>query len=406
MGFDPRRWRPSSTARPITGALEALQAENDALRREVRSLRLQLELLLAGRDGSAATGTAAGRWQASRGRPASGERTPPSPSHGLSPAVVERWSAALARHPRWHGLRLGPPGGLRGLLEQLRSRSWPSDLSLEQQLDRRAAGLGTELAAALRGPHSRGRLAVRAAFAFYGPRASEWLNEEPLRVVEELLRQIEHLGPAEPGQRRGTRTENHSQSGEARRQGRCDSRSADAGSGGGRAGGNARASRSGSAAGPGRSAGAAADGHRARAAQAEAETDPGDRSRTGHETAAEPDGSHGAGRGASGAGSASAGASRQDRAGAHQTRGSGAEEGGSRHHREPGGGGGAGHGRQAEKVRVDLRRQALALLGLESDASPQAIKRAYRRLAKAHHPDLGGDVEAFHRLDAAYRLLL
>ena len=61
MGFDPRRWRPSSTARPITGALAALQAENDALRREVRSLRLQLELLLAGRDGSAATGAAGSR---------------------------------------------------------------------------------------------------------------------------------------------------------------------------------------------------------------------------------------------------------------------------------------------------------------------------------------------------------
>jgi curved DNA-binding protein CbpA len=34
------------------------------------------------------------------------------------------------------------------------------------------------------------------------------------------------------------------------------------------------------------------------------------------------------------------------------------------------------------------------------------IKRAYRRLAKAHHPDLGGDATAFHRLDAAYRLLM
>jgi curved DNA-binding protein CbpA len=34
------------------------------------------------------------------------------------------------------------------------------------------------------------------------------------------------------------------------------------------------------------------------------------------------------------------------------------------------------------------------------------IKRAYRRLAKAHHPDLGGDAKAFHRLEAAYRLLM
>ena len=37
------------------------------------------------------------------------------------------------------------------LLEHLRSRAWHADLSLEQQLDRQAAGLGTELAAALRG---------------------------------------------------------------------------------------------------------------------------------------------------------------------------------------------------------------------------------------------------------------
>lgn len=34
------------------------------------------------------------------------------------------------------------------------------------------------------------------------------------------------------------------------------------------------------------------------------------------------------------------------------------------------------------------------------------IKRAYRRLAKAHHPDLGGAAQAFHRLEAAYRLLM
>ncbi len=46
------------------------------------------------------------------------------------------------------------------------------------------------------------------------------------------------------------------------------------------------------------------------------------------------------------------------------------------------------------------------LLGLEPGASVAAIKRAYWNLARAHHPDLGGDVEAFRRLDAAYRSLL
>ena len=39
-------------------------------------------------------------------------------------------------------------------------------------------------------------------------------------------------------------------------------------------------------------------------------------------------------------------------------------------------------------------------------ASAAAIKRAYRQLAKTHHPDLGGDAEAFRRLDAAYRSLV
>ena len=54
----------------------------------------------------------------------------------------------------------------------------------------------------------------------------------------------------------------------------------------------------------------------------------------------------------------------------------------------------------------DPRGEALRELGLEAGASPQMVKRAYRRLAKAHHPDLGGDPQAFHRLEAAYRLLM
>jgi len=276
MGFDPRHWRPAPGSRPVTTNGEALLAENEALRREVRALRLQLELLLQQGRRPAQPGVAA--------EPAR-RRAPDvttAASFGISAALVERWGEALARHPRWRELRIGPPGGLRDLIAVQQRQSWNPALTLEQDLDRRIPGLGTELGAALRGPHSRVRWAVRAAFAVYGPSALEWLGDEPLRVVEELLRRVEQLerrrSTGRQQRRAGTRTGNFSD-------------------------------------------------------------------------AAEP-------------------------------------------------------AARAPGAPADPRRQALALLGLEAGASPQAIKRAYRRLAKIHHPDLGGDVALFHRLDAAYRLLL
>lgn len=252
MGFDPRRWRSPPRSRPITANVEALLAENEALRREIWALRQQLEQLR------------------SRGP----TRVTSGAAPGLTLQEVERWCQAMARHPAWGSLRVGPPGGLRGVMDELRLQWWNPALSLEEELNRHNPGLGSELAAALRGPHSRGRWAVRAAFALYGPRAMEWLNEDPLRVVEELRQRVERLEQRQGrGQRRGTRTENHS--------------------------------------------------------QARTETSEG-----------------------------------------------------------------------------DPRREALRLLGLEGGASPQAIKRAYWRLAKTHHPDLGGDAEAFRAIDAAYRLLM
>jgi hypothetical protein len=54
----------------------------------------------------------------------------------------------------------------------------------------------------------------------------------------------------------------------------------------------------------------------------------------------------------------------------------------------------------------DSREEALAVLGLERGASRDAVKAAHRRLVKRHHPDMGGEVEAFRRIDAAYRLLI
>jgi DnaJ-domain-containing protein 1 len=77
------------------------------------------------------------------------------------------------------------------------------------------------------------------------------------------------------------------------------------------------------------------------------------------------------------------------------------------------GGGQRRRGTRTENHRTEDQRTAaagvaaaLALLGLEPGASQAAIKAAYRRLAKSHHPDMGGDGEAFRRLEAAYRLLM
>ncbi|MBV8936431.1 MAG: J domain-containing protein [Alphaproteobacteria bacterium] len=66
--------------------------------------------------------------------------------------------------------------------------------------------------------------------------------------------------------------------------------------------------------------------------------------------------------------------------------------------------GGPGDG---SRSREEMR--ALELLDLESDASFEAIKAAYRRLAKANHPDAApGDAEAagrFQAVQAAYDVL-
>lgn len=44
-------------------------------------------------------------------------------------------------------------------------------------------------------------------------------------------------------------------------------------------------------------------------------------------------------------------------------------------------------------------------LGVDRTASPAEIKRAYRRKAKAAHPDAGGSPEAFNELSKAHRVL-
>ena len=52
------------------------------------------------------------------------------------------------------------------------------------------------------------------------------------------------------------------------------------------------------------------------------------------------------------------------------------------------------------------RREALRLLGLQDPVEPSEVVSAYRRLARRHHPDLGGDPDAFRSLTVARDRLL
>jgi len=44
-------------------------------------------------------------------------------------------------------------------------------------------------------------------------------------------------------------------------------------------------------------------------------------------------------------------------------------------------------------------------LGVDRNATPDEIKRAYRRLASQHHPDKGGDTSRFQEIQSAYEAL-
>ena len=46
-----------------------------------------------------------------------------------------------------------------------------------------------------------------------------------------------------------------------------------------------------------------------------------------------------------------------------------------------------------------------ATLGIQRGATPDEIKKAYRKMASAHHPDKGGNKEKFQEIQAAYETL-
>ncbi len=258
MGFDPRQQQR------VTTNVDSLLAENDALRREVQRLNRELDRLRQ-------------RGQRNSTHSQSSTGTP----RRITDGQVLRWGQAMARQPGWIGLQ---SDGLERLIERLNSSGFPSRLTLQQRLDRLVSGLGTDLMAALASSPRKTRWAVQAAFALYGVRASEWLEEDPRRVVMDL----------------------------------CQRQELDADSGG--------------------------------SGQTE-------ESRRGRRT-------------------------RSDRRSSDRRS----------PHRDVGPEG--------------ARSEALKVLGLKPGATQQMIRKAYRRLVKQHHPDVGGSKAAFRRVHEAYQLLL
>ena len=193
MGFDPRHWSGGRPEQRVTSNVEALLAENDALRREVLRLTRELDRLQ--------------RQQRQRFRTeASSHRPWSEPSAQAQPRIsrqqVQDWGQSLAQQPGWTALR---QRGFEALIDQINRSSFPAKLTLEQRLDRLVPGLGTDLMAAVGAKPNKQTTAVLAAFALFGVRASEWLDEDPRRVVEQLRQRQDPSSSKRQGSR--TRTD-------------------------------------------------------------------------------------------------------------------------------------------------------------------------------------------------------
>ncbi len=53
----------------------------------------------------------------------------------------------------------------------------------------------------------------------------------------------------------------------------------------------------------------------------------------------------------------------------------------------------------------DARKDYYAVLGADENSSPREIERLYKRLARKHHPDRGGNDDEMKALNEAYRVL-
>lgn len=54
---------------------------------------------------------------------------------------------------------------------------------------------------------------------------------------------------------------------------------------------------------------------------------------------------------------------------------------------------------------TDEKTDFYKILKIKKNATSEQIKKSYRRLAKKHHPDKGGDMQEFIKIQTAYRIL-